>query len=445
MNTISNISEYTVSQLNKSIKNIIENSFFVVKVVGEISQVKKHSSGHIYFTLKDSESTISAVCWRSNTSKLKVDVEEGKAVLVKGKVTTYSPQSKYQLIVEQIEYQGEGELLKLLEDRKKKLAEQGFFDTENKKKIPELPKNIGVITSETGAVFRDIIHRISDRFPSNLLLFPARVQGENSVQEICDGIDFFNSLPNTNENKPDVIIIARGGGSLEDLMPFNDEKIVIKVFNSEIPIISAVGHETDTTLCDFAADLRSPTPTAAAEMVVPDRNQIWLRISDKFIALEKNIKNILKEKKNELQLTESQIPDIEQNINNSFQNIDFQNQKLKTSLENKISDKKICFFEISKRLNFDKVFDNLKLISERLIALFEKFEIKFGILMKDKNKDLELQKRKLDILSYKETLRRGYAVVKKGKKVISDNADAKVNDNLEVEFSKSTMLVKKIQ
>ena len=228
-------------------------------------------------------------------------------------------------------------------------------------------------------------------------------------------------------------------------MPFNDEKIVIKVFNSEIPIISAVGHETDTTLCDFAADLRSPTPTAAAEMVVPDRNQIWLRISDKFIALEKNIKNFLKEKKNELQLTESKIPDIEQNINNSFQNIDFQNQKLKISLENKISDKKICFFEISKRLNFDKVFDNLKLISERLVALFEKFEIKFGIFMKDKNKDLELQKRKLDILSYKETLRRGYAVVKKGKKVISENTDAKVNDNLEVEFSKSTMLVKKIQ
>jgi len=228
-------------------------------------------------------------------------------------------------------------------------------------------------------------------------------------------------------------------------MPFNDEKIVIKVFNSEIPIISAVGHETDTTLCDFAADLRSPTPTAAAEMVVPDRNQIWLRISDKFIALEKYIENFLKEKKNELQLTESKIPDIEQNINNSFQNIDFQNQKLKISLENKISDKKICFFEISKRLNFDKVYDNLKLISERLIALFEKFEIKFGIFMKDKNKDLELQKRKLDILSYKETLRRGYAVVKKGKKVISENTDAKVNDNLEVEFSKSTMLVKKIQ
>ena len=169
-------------------------------------------------------------------------------------------------------------------------------------------------------------------------------------------------------------------------MPFNDEKIVIKVFNSEIPIISAVGHETDTTLCDFAADLRSPTPTAAAEMVVPDRNQIWLRISDKFIALEKYIENFLKEKKNELQLTESKIPDIEQNINNSFQNIDFQNQKLKTSLENKISDKKISFFEISKRLNFDKVFDNLKLISERLIALFEKFEIKFGIFMKDKKK-----------------------------------------------------------
>ena len=445
MNTISNISEYTVSQLNKSIKNIIENTFFVVKVVGEISQVKKHSSGHIYFTLKDNEGTISAVCWRSNTSKLNVDVEEGKAVLVKGKVTTYSPQSKYQLIVEQIEYQGEGELLKLLEDRKKRLAEQGFFDVENKKNIPEFPKNIGVITSETGAVFRDIIHRISDRFPSNLILFPSRVQGEGSVQEICDGIDFFNNLANKNEHKPDVIIIARGGGSLEDLMTFNEEKIVIKVFNSEIPIISAVGHETDTTLCDFAADLRSPTPTAAAEMVVPDRNQIWLRISDKFVVLEKNIKNLLTSKQSDLKLVESQLPDVEYNINNNFQNIDLLNQKLKTNLENRISKKKISFFEISKKLNFEKVFDNLKLISERLISLFEKFEIKFEIIIKDKNKELELQQKKLNILSYKETLKRGYAVIKKEKKVISDETETTLDDILEVEFFKNRMIVKKIK
>ena len=220
------------------------------------------------------------------------------------------------------------------------MLEEGFFDFNNKKKIPTMPKNIGVITSETGAVFRDIIHRIKDRFPANLILFSAKVQGKESVDQICAGIDFFNNSLSSDKDKPDVIIIARGGGSLEDLMAFNEEQLVRKIFDSKIPIISAIGHETDITLCDFVADLRAPTPTAAAEMAVPDRNQILLRISDRFLALEKNIINSVKDKSNNLKILKSKINDPKNELNIHFQNIDFSNQKLISFLENKISNKK---------------------------------------------------------------------------------------------------------
>ena len=212
------------------------------------------------------------------------------------------------MIVEQVEYQGEGELLKLLEE-KKKLLEEGLFDLSRKNEIPKIPKNIGVVTSETGAVFKDIIHRINDRFPTNLILFPAKVQGTGSVDQICAGINFFNNLTNNEKNKPDVIILARGGGSLEDLMAFNEEKLVRSISESKIPIISAIGHETDVTLCDFASDLRAPTPSAAAELAVPDRNQILFRISDKFLGFEKTIINFLNEKSNTLKILQSKIID----------------------------------------------------------------------------------------------------------------------------------------
>ena len=386
MNKFSNISEYTVSQLNKSIKNIIEGNFKIIKVSGEISQVKKHSSGHIYFTLKDENSVLSSVCWRSNVNNLKVEIEEGKSVLVQGRITTYAPQSKYQLIVEQLEYQGEGELLKILEERKKKLLEEGFFDFNNKKKIPLMPKNIGVITSETGAVFRDIIHRIKDRFPANLILFSAKVQGKESVDQICAGIDFFNNSLSSDKDKPDVIIIARGGGSLEDLMPFNEVQLVRKIFDSKIPIISAIGHETDITLCDFVADLRAPTPTAAAEMAVPDRNQILLRISDRFLALEKNIINSVKDKSNNLKILKSKINDPKNELNIHFQNIDFTNQKLISFLENKISNKKNKYLTISEKLNFSKISDKLFLHSERLASIVEKLESQINFFFLNKKK-----------------------------------------------------------
>ena len=351
MNKFSNISEYTVSQLNKSIKNIIEGNFRIIKVLGELTQVKKHSSGHIYFTLKDEESSLSGVCWRSNVQNLKVDIVDGQFVLVKGKITTYSPQSKYQLVVDQLEYQGEGILLKMLDERKKQLSAEGLFDLDKKKKIPKIPKNIGVITSETGAVFRDIIHRIKDRFPTNLVLFPAKVQGEGSLWEICAGIDFFNDLSSNEKNKPDVIILARGGGSLEDLMTFNEEQLVRKIYDSKTPIISAIGHETDVTLSDFVSDLRAPTPSAAAELVVPDRNQILLRISDKFLGIEKkNTINLFKNKFNTLKVLEAKIIDPKNLINSNFQSLDLITQKLISFLGNILAYKKNKLWSCQKTL-----------------------------------------------------------------------------------------------
>ena len=276
MNLISNIKEYTVSELNSSIKNIMENNFNLIKVRGEISQTNQHSSGHIYFTLKDGNSSISSICWRSTVPRLNIKIEDGISVIVKGRITTYELQSKYQIIIDQVDYEGEGALLKLLEQRKKKLSLLGYFDNKNKKLIPKFPSRIGVITSETGAVIKDIIHRVSERFPLELLLYPANVQGEKSLKDLIDGINYFNNTLST----PDLIIIARGGGSLEDLMSFNEEELVKKISESKIPIISAVGHETDFTLCDLVADLRAPTPTAAAEIAVPERKDLFFKINN---------------------------------------------------------------------------------------------------------------------------------------------------------------------
>ncbi len=444
MNKISNISEYTVSQLNKSIKNIIEGKFNVIKVVGELSQVKKHSSGHIYFTLKDKESSLSGVCWRSNTNNLKVNIEDGKFVLVNGRITTYSPQSKYQLIVEQVEYQGEGELLKKLEERKKKFIEEGLFDSDKKKQIPKIPKNIGIITSETGAVFRDILHRINDRFPTNLVLFPAKVQGEGSISQICAGIDFFNSLPSDEKNKPNLIILARGGGSLEDLMTFNEELLVRTIHKSKIPIISAIGHETDITLCDFVSDLRAPTPSAAAELAVPDRNQILLRISDKFIGFEKIIINFHKEQSNALKILETKLIDPKNLINNHYQNIDIVNQKLTSFLKNRISRKKNEYLEKSKKLNFTKIFDILILFSERLESFTNKLDSQIKFSFQKKKLNLSSQIKQLNILSYKETLKRGYSVVKKNTKIIRSDDELNTGDEFYIEFYKNKTKVKKI-
>ena len=268
-----NATEVTVTELSGALKRTIEDRFGYVRVRGEISGWRgPHSSGHCYFSLKDAAAKIDAVIWKGSYARMRVKPEEGLEVIATGKVTTFPGKSAYQIIVESIEPAGVGALMALLEERRRKLSVEGLFDAARKQLIPYLPEVIGVVTSPTGAVIRDILHRIADRFPRHVLVWPVRVQGETSAQEVARAIDGFNALPEGGKiPRPSVIIVARGGGSLEDLWSFNEEVVVRAAANSMIPLVSAVGHETDWTLIDHAADLRAPTPTGAAEMCVPVR------------------------------------------------------------------------------------------------------------------------------------------------------------------------------
>ena len=273
--------EFTVSEISKLLKKTVEETFGQVRIRGEISECKYHSSGHLYLTLKDEGAVLAAVCWRGQCNKLGMRPEIGMDVVCIGRLTTYSGQSKYQLVIDGMSLAGVGALLKLLEERKKKLAAEGLFDPARKQLLPFLPEVIGVVTSPTGAVIRDILHRLDDRFPRRVLVWPVAVQGEGAAQQIANAINGFNALAeNGPVPRPDVLIVARGGGSVEDLMPFNEEIVVRAAAASNIPLISAVGHETDTTLIDYAADVRAPTPTAAAEMAVPVRDNLLAQVMD---------------------------------------------------------------------------------------------------------------------------------------------------------------------
>jgi exodeoxyribonuclease VII large subunit len=267
---VSNVPEFTVSELSFALKRQLEGAFPRVRVRGEISRPSFPPSGHCYFRVKDENAVIEAVCWKTTLPRLGCKIEEGMEVIATGRITTYPGSSRYQIVVDRLELAGEGALLKLLEDRRRKLAAEGLFDAGRKRALPFLPEVVGVVTSPTGAVIRDILHRVSDRFPRRVLLWPVAVQGERAAGEVAAAIAGFNRLPQRGPvPRPDVLIVARGGGSLEDLWAFNEEIVVRAAAASTIPLISAVGHETDTTLIDFAADRRAPTPTAAAEMAVP--------------------------------------------------------------------------------------------------------------------------------------------------------------------------------
>ncbi|ENT53809.1 exodeoxyribonuclease 7 large subunit [Brucella suis F7/06-5] len=267
----SNVAEYSVSEISGALKRTVEDTFGHVRVRGEISGYRgPHSSGHAYFALKDDRARLEAVIWRGSMSRLRFRPEEGMEVIATGKLTTYPGSSKYQIVIEQMEPAGAGALMALLEERKQRLAAEGLFDPALKQLLPFMPRVIGVVTSPTGAVIRDIIHRISDRYPLRVIVWPVRVQGDTCGPEVATAVNGFNTLPDDGPIlRPDVLIVARGGGSLEDLWGFNDEIVVRAVAASHIPVISAVGHETDWTLIDLAADMRAPTPTGAAEMAVP--------------------------------------------------------------------------------------------------------------------------------------------------------------------------------
>ena len=279
---IGNLHEYTVTELSGAVKRTIEDTFGLIRVRGELGRVTRPQSGHVYLDLKDENAVISGVMWKGRASRLSINPEQGMEVVATGRMTTFAGQSRYQLIIDSLEPAGVGALMALFEERKKKLAAEGLFAPERKKPIPFLPEVIGVVTSPSGAVIRDILHRLRERFPRHVIVWPTLVQGRGAEEKIAEAIRGFNALaPGGDIPRPDVLIVARGGGSLEDLWCFNEEIVVRAAAESAIPLISAVGHETDTTLIDYASDKRAPTPTAAAEIAVPVRSDLLSEVLNK--------------------------------------------------------------------------------------------------------------------------------------------------------------------
>src|SRR5437764_4039827 len=328
-----NLPEYTVSELSLALKRSVEENFSHVRVRGEISGYKRHSSGHCYFVLKDAEAALDAVCWRQTAIRLPLKPEDGMEVICTGRLTTYRGRSKYQLVVDSIALAGIGALLKILEDRRQRLAAEGLFAVERKKKLPYLPKVIGIVTSPSGAVLRDILHRLADRFPRRVLVWPVAVQGEGAANQVAAAIAGFNRLAISGPMpRPDLIIVARGGGSLEGLMPFNEEIVVRAAAASVIPLISAVGHETDTTLIDHASDRRAPTPTAAAEMAVPVRLDIVAELGGKAGRLAGGLARLLSERRLQLSGLARGLPDPQDLLGAAAQRLDDRTERLRLAI-----------------------------------------------------------------------------------------------------------------
>ncbi len=330
-----NVIELTVSEISTALKRTVESSFEHVRVRGEISGFKRHSSGHLYFSLKDADAVLDACCWRQQAARLDLRPEDGMEVVCVGRLSTYPGRSKYQMIVERIELAGQGALLKLLEDRKRRLAAEGLFEPARKQPIPFLPRVVGVVTSPTGAVIRDILHRLNDRFPRHVLLWPVAVQGDAAAAQVAAAIDGFNALPEGGTvPRPDVLIVARGGGSLEDLWAFNEEVVVRAAAASRIPLISAVGHETDTTLIDYAADLRAPTPTAAAEKAVPVRLELLAAVADREQRLANCLARAFEDRRLRLDGLAARLPNLRRLLEDAWQRLDDRAERLGNALPN---------------------------------------------------------------------------------------------------------------
>ena len=442
--TIKNTLELSVSELSVSIKNLIEDNFGYVRVKGEIGRVSNPASGHVYFDLKDKDSVISGIVWKGNASALEVKPEEGLEVVCTGKVTTYKGQSKYQIIVDNIEPAGLGALMALLEKRKKILSDEGLFLDDFKKNIPFLPNVIGVVTSPSGSVIRDIIHRINDRFPTQIIVWPVRVQGETCPDEVADAIDGFHLLEQSGIPNPDLIIVARGGGSIEDLWGFNDEKVVRSVFRSKIPIISAIGHETDNTLIDLVADLRAPTPSAAAEKSVPVKNDLIDVIGD----LESRFKNSILRS---IQYRESQskkifksFPEISNILKNPFQKIDTLSSRLIFSLKSSVNIFDEKYLSISKTLKLSFLNDKLIRLDEKASSNYKSLGTKFNYYLKNFKNRLNLSSGILSALSHEKVLKRGFAIVKDdNSSLIRSSKGVKNNQTLNIQFSNSDVLIAK--
>ena len=346
-----NLPEFSVSELAGSIKRTIEDKFERVRVRGELGRVTIAKSGHLYADIKDDKAVINMIMWKGSVQRLAFRPEEGLEVVVEGKLTTYPGRSNYQIVADTMNPAGAGALMALLEERKKKLAAEGLFDTGRKRPLPAFPKVIGVVTSPTGAVIRDILHRISDRFPVHVLLWPALVQGDRAAAQIAQGIRGFNALePGGPVPRPDVLIVARGGGSIEDLWPFNEEIVVRAAAESGIPLISAVGHETDTTLIDYASDRRAPTPTGAAEIAVPVRAELAQDIDIFGQRMLRSLSQGVQRNQKDLTAIAARLPKPQALLETRLQRFDYAESRLSSALQSAVLRKKSAFDQIAPRL-----------------------------------------------------------------------------------------------
>ena len=455
-----NVYEFTVSELNKAIQGTLEGKFENIRVRGEISDLKKHANGHIFFSLKDNESLILATIWRSTVYKINFEPEDGIEVIVDGNVKTWASASKYQIVINNIEIAGEGALLKLIEDRKKKLSKEGLFDEYHKKKLPYIPRCVAIITSGSGAAFRDIIKILRERFPINILLYPVLVQGKGAPEQIANAINKINTLDGNekifiekNIILPDLLIVGRGGGSLEDLMAFNEEILVRAIFNSKIPIISAVGHEIDNTLADLVADARAPTPTAAAEMAVPEKMVLLNDISN----LENRLLNVVKkhilmirDKVKALSISPPYMlfENKSFGVTDKFNKIQLNILKLISNLENKLQKRPIFISDIINRINNENIKLNsiYKYILTKIsgirsnkefstLNIPKAFEKRIISNLNIKRMSFHIVAGKLESLSYENTLNRGFAMIEdKNNKLIKSITELKENSEINIKL-----------
>ena len=341
----------SIAELSGAVKRTVEDSFAYVRVRGEVSGFKRAASGHLYMTLKDADATMDAVCWRGSAGRLEIEPEDGLEVIATGRVATYPARSKYQLVIERLEVAGEGALLKMIEERRKRLAGEGLFDADRKADIPFLPGVIGVVTSPTGAVIRDILHRLADRFPRHVLVWPALVQGDGAAAQVTAAIEGFNRIvPGGSVPRPDLLIVARGGGSLEDLMAFNEENVVRAAAESDIPLISAVGHETDSTLIDFASDRRAPTPTAAAEMAVPVRSDLVAQVEEDGARLTGAMNRLVRSRAQEVTALGRGLPAPRRILEGAMQRVDDWVERLRPALSRVLRTKGEAMVQHSRQL-----------------------------------------------------------------------------------------------
>jgi len=404
----SNQQDMTVSELAASLKRTIETNFDAVRVRGELGRVTIARSGHMYADIKDDKAVLNSVMWKGQVDRLPFRPEEGLEVIAEGKLSIYAGRSNYQLIATSMRPTGAGALMQLLEERKKKLAAEGLFDAHHKKPLPFLPATIGVVTSPTGAVIRDILHRISDRFPVRVILWPALVQGDLAAAQIEAGIHGFNALKPA--DRPDVLIVGRGGGSIEDLWPFNEEAVVRAAFESEIPLISAVGHETDTTLIDYVSDARAPTPTGAAEIAVPVRADLALGIEEHGSRLKRALLNKTTQGRDRLKA--ARLPRAEALLTPKRQQFDYADAALKRALLSATDKKRMALTKVAARLRPEALPADLKRRRQRLIDIAVRARPAFNRLHERKATALGSVAKLLRTLSHEATLERGFALVR---------------------------------